>query len=389
MRSLWEGTLRGLMGTYPPLDRPWDVAEELVGRLFRKGERRWPWHHREGARNEQHKEARLTVIEVQQLTKSFVTREKQPGLLGSARALFHPVCRETQAVKGITFTVEEGERLAFIGPNGAGKSTTIKMLVGILYPTSGEAQVLGKTPWQERQRLAYEIGAVFGQKSQLWYHLPPQDSFDLLARIYELNPAVYRQRLSYLVELFEIGEHLRAPVRKLSLGERMRCEIAASLLHQPRILFLDEPTIGLDVVVKQRIRDLILELNQKERVTIFLTSHDAGDIEVLCKRAMVINHGEVIYDGRVSTLKRNYIHTKTISLKLGDSWQGFDGPGVQVLKHKGYGVKLKVDTNVAPIEEVVGRLLARYTIVDINVDNPPMEEIIGRIYEAEGQEGAA
>jgi len=331
----------------------------------------------------------LAVIEVQQLTKSFVTREKQPGLLGSARALFHPVCRETQAVKGITFTVEEGERLAFIGPNGAGKSTTIKMLVGILYPTSGEAQVLGKTPWQERQRLAYEIGAVFGQKSQLWYHLPPQDSFDLLARIYELNPAVYRQRLSYLVELFEIGEHLRAPVRKLSLGERMRCEIAASLLHQPRILFLDEPTIGLDVVVKQRIRDLILELNQKERVTIFLTSHDAGDIEVLCKRAMVINHGEVIYDGRVSTLKRNYIHTKTISLKLGDPWQGFDGPGVQVLKHKGYGVKLKVDTNVAPIEEVVGRLLARYTIVDINVDNPPMEEIIGRIYEAEGQEGAA
>jgi ABC-2 type transport system ATP-binding protein len=330
----------------------------------------------------------LTVIEVQQLTKSFVIREKQPGLLGSARSLFQPVRRETQAVKGITFTVEEGERVAFIGPNGAGKSTTIKMLVGILYPTSGQAQVLGKTPWQERQRLAYEIGAVFGQKSQLWYHLPPQDSFDLLARIYELNPAAYRQRLSYLVELFEIGEHLRAPVRKLSLGERMRCEIAASLLHQPRILFLDEPTIGLDVVVKQRIRDLILELNQKERVTIFLTSHDAGDVEVLCKRAMVINHGEVIYDGRVSTLKRNYIHTKTISLKLGDPWQGFDGPGVQVLKHKGYGVKLKVDTNVAPIEEVVGRLLARYTIVDINVDNPPMEEIIGRIYEAEGQEGA-
>jgi ABC-2 type transport system ATP-binding protein len=324
----------------------------------------------------------VTVIQVQQLTKTFVAREKQPGLRGSVRAMFRPVQRETQAVKGISFSVEEGERVAFIGPNGAGKSTTIKMLVGILYPTSGQAQVLGKTPWRERGHLAYQIGAVFGQKSQLWYHLPPQDSFDLLARIYELEAAAYRQRLSYLVELFEIGDYLQAPVRKLSLGERMRCEIAASLLHRPRILFLDEPTIGLDVVVKQRIRDLILELNQQEMCTIFLTSHDAGDIEVLCKRAMVINHGEVIYDGRVSTLKRDYIHTKTVSLKLGEPWQGFDGPGVQVLKHKGYGVKLEVDTNIAPIEQVVGQLLAHYTIADINVDNPPMEEIIARIYGA-------
>jgi ABC-2 type transport system ATP-binding protein len=331
----------------------------------------------------------LTAIQVQQLTKTFVAREKQAGLQGSIRALFRPIYRETQAVKGISFGVEEGERVAFIGPNGAGKSTTIKMLVGILYPTSGQAEVLGKTPWRERGRLAYQIGAVFGQKSQLWYHLPPQDSFDLLARIYELEAAAYRRRLSYLVELFEIGDYLQAPVRKLSLGERMRCEIAASLLHRPRILFLDEPTIGLDVVVKQRIRDLILELNQQEMCTIFLTSHDAGDVEVLCKRAMVINHGEVIYDGRVSTLKRDYIHTKTVSLKLGEPWQGFDGPGVQVLKHKGYGVKLEVDTNLAPIEAVVGQLLARYTIADINVDNPPMEEIIARIYGAGVGEAAA
>ena len=322
----------------------------------------------------------MTTIQVQGLTKTFVTKEKQPGLRASVRALFRPARRETQAVKDVTFTVEEGERVAFIGPNGAGKSTTIKMLVGILYPTSGQALVLGKVPWRERSRLAYDIGAVFGQKSQLWYHLPPADSFDLLARIYELERAAYRQRLASLVELFEIGEYLQVPVRKLSLGERMRCEIAASLLHRPRILFLDEPTIGLDVVVKQRIRDLILELNQQEGVTIFLTSHDAGDVEILCKRAMVINHGEVIYDGRVSTLKRDYIHTKTISLKLGEPWQGFDGRGVQVLKHKGYGVKLEVDTAVTPIEEVVGQLLAHYTIVDLNVDNPPMEEIIASIY---------
>ena len=335
----------------------------------------------------------MPIIQTQALTKTFITREKETGLRGSLRTFFHPIRRETQAVRGITFTVEEGERVAFIGPNGAGKSTTIKMLVGILYPTTGEAQVLGWVPWKERQRLAYQIGAVFGQKSQLWYHLPPQDSFELLARIYELDWEAYRQRLTYLIELFEIGDYLQVPVRKLSLGERMRCEIAASLLHRPRILFLDEPTIGLDVVVKQRIRDLILELNQQEGVTIFLTSHDAGDVEVLCKRAMVINHGEVIYDGRVSTLRRDYIRTKTISLKLGEPWRGLNladrsggrdggGCGVTVLKHKGYGVKLEVDTTTNPIEDVISCILAQYAVTDITVDNPPMEEIIARIYEA-------
>jgi ABC-2 type transport system ATP-binding protein len=323
----------------------------------------------------------MPVIKVNALTKTFSAREKKPGLRGSLRGLVRPAYRDTQAVKGISFAVGQGERVAFIGPNGAGKSTTIKMLVGILHPTSGDAQVLGKVPWRERQRLAYDIGAVFGQKSQLWYHLPPHDSFDLLARIYEIDPAEYQQRLAYLVELFEIGDYLDAPVRKLSLGERMRCEIAASLLHRPRILFLDEPTIGLDVVVKQRIRDLILQLNQEEHVTVFLTSHDAGDVEVLCRRAMVINHGDVIFDDRVSTLKRDFVHTKTISLKLAEPWQGLDVAGVELLKHKGYGVKLQVDTTTVPIEEVVSQLLARYSIADINVDNPPMEEIIGRIYE--------
>jgi ABC-2 type transport system ATP-binding protein len=325
------------------------------------------------------------TIQVDGLTKTFVTREKESGLRASLRALFRPTRREVQAVKSISFSVEEGQRVAFIGPNGAGKSTTIKMLTGILYPTSGSAQVLGMVPWQQRQKLAYQIGAVFGQKSQLWYHLPPADSFELLARIYELEREAYRQRLSYLVDLFEIGEYMHSPVRKLSLGERMRCEIAASLLHRPRILFLDEPTIGLDVVVKQRIRDLILDLNQREGVTIFLTSHDAGDVEVLCKRAMVINHGEVIYDGQVSTLRRDYIHTKTISAKLGQAWEGFEAVGVRVLKQRGYGVKLEVDTATVAIDKVVARLLERYAVVDINVDNPPMEEIIARIY---GEEGA-
>jgi ABC-2 type transport system ATP-binding protein len=331
----------------------------------------------------------LPIITVDKLTKTFLTPEKQPGLKASLRALLKPQRREVHAVKGITFNVDAGERLAFIGPNGAGKSTTIKMLVGILYPTAGVARVLDKTPWRERQPLAYQIGAVFGQKSQLWYHLPPTDSFDLLARIYELKSRAYRERLGYLVDLFEIAPYMDVPVRKLSLGERMRCEIAASLLHRPRILFMDEPTIGLDVVVKQRIRDLILTLNEREGVTIFLTSHDAGDVEILCRRVMVINHGEIIYDGGVNDLKHNYLRTKTISLKLGEPWEGLsreghhDAPGVRVLKHKGYGVKLAVDTDVTPIEQVIAHLLARYAIVDINVDNPPMEAIIARIYEAD------
>jgi ABC-2 type transport system ATP-binding protein len=302
--------------------------------------------------------------------------------LGSVRALIRPEREAIEAVKGITFEVEAGERLAFIGPNGAGKSTTIKMLVGILQPTAGTAQVLGYVPWQRRETLSYQIGAVFGQKSQLWYHLPPADSFDLLAHIYELDPPAYRSRRDELVELFEVAPYLDTPVRKLSLGQRMRCEIAASLLHRPRILFLDEPTIGLDVVVKQRIRDLILTLNEREGVTIFLTSHDAGDVEILCRRAMVINHGEIIYDGRVTDLKHNYLRTKTVSLKLDDPWRGFDHAGVQVLKHKGYGVKLEVDTDLVPIEAVMAQLLARYTIVDINIDNPPMEQIIAQIYGA-------
>jgi ABC-2 type transport system ATP-binding protein len=231
--------------------------------------------------------------------------------------------------------------------------------------------------------LAYRIGAVFGQKSQLWYHLPPADSFELLSRIYELEPRAYRERLNELIDLFEIAEYLHVPVRKLSLGQRMRCEIAASLLHRPEIIFLDEPTIGLDVVVKQRIRDLILTLNEREGVTIFLTSHDAGDVAVLCKRAMVINHGAIIYDGRVSHLKRDYLSTKTVSLKLGSAWGGLDLAGVRVLKHRGYGVKLEVDTDVVAIEDVIGRLLARYSIADITVDDPPMETVITRIY-AEG-----
>ncbi|MDF1514270.1 MAG: ATP-binding cassette domain-containing protein [Anaerolineae bacterium] len=322
----------------------------------------------------------MSIIEVHNLSKNFNALAKQAGFKGSLRSLLKPQRISVEAVKHISFTVDRGERLAFIGPNGAGKSTTIKMLVGILYPTGGSARVLDLVPWEARERLSYQIGAVFGQKSQMWYHLPPVDSFDLLCHIYDLDRPTYRQRLDYLVGLFEIEPYLRTPVRKLSLGERMRCEIAAALLHRPKILFLDEPTIGLDVVVKQRIRDLILRLNNDEGVTIFLTSHDAGDVEVLCRRAMVINHGEVIYDALVNDLKHNFLRTKTISLKLGTTWQPVEMPGVVVVKHKGYGVKLQVDIDQVPIDSVMTQLMGRNQIVDITIDEPPMEEIITQIY---------
>jgi ABC-2 type transport system ATP-binding protein len=326
----------------------------------------------------------MSAITVQGLSKTFLVKEKTAGLRGSLRALFKPRRGEVHAVKDIDFAVDAGERVAFIGPNGAGKSTTIKMLVGILYPTDGQATVLGHVPWKEREKLAYQIGAVFGQKSQLWYHLPPQDTFNLLARIYELDRDAYRGRLAQLVDLFAIGEYMTTPVRKLSLGQRMRCEIAASLLHGPRILFLDEPTIGLDVVVKHHIRELILRLNEEEGVTVFLSSHDAGDVERLCRRAMVINHGQVIYDGKVSTLKRNHIRSKTISLKLGEPFAGFQSPGVTVLKAAGTGVKLQVDTVAANIEQVVAQLMARYPILDITIEDPPMEQVIAHIYQTLG-----
>jgi ABC-2 type transport system ATP-binding protein len=332
----------------------------------------------------------MPAIVIEKLSRSFLVKEKAPGLRASLRSLWRSQVSEVRAVRDVSFEIEAGERVAFIGPNGAGKSTTIKMLVGILYPTSGSARVLGHVPWKERATLAYQIGAVFGQKSQLWYHLPPQDTFDLLARIYELDGSAYRRRLAQLVELFGIAPYLATPVRKLSLGERMRCEIAASLLHGPRILFLDEPTIGLDVVVKHQIRELILRMNEEEGVTVFLTSHDAGDVERLCRRAMVIHHGEVIYDGKVSALKRNHIRSKTVSLKLGEPFAGLDVPGVTVLKAAGAGVKLEVDTTAAQIDEVVGQLMARYPILDMTVEDPPMEQVIAHIYQSgDGWQGSA
>ncbi|MBK7862466.1 MAG: ATP-binding cassette domain-containing protein [Archangiaceae bacterium] len=323
------------------------------------------------------------AVAVRGLCKQFEKRERSPGLSGLLRSWVHPQVSQVDAVKDVSFSMEEGESLAFIGPNGAGKSTTIKILTGIMHPTRGEATVLGLVPWKERARVALNIATVFGQRSQLWYHLPAGETFDLLARIYEVPAAEYRARRAELVERFELGPLLGSAVRKLSLGERMRCEIAASLLHRPRVLFLDEPTIGLDVIAKQQIRELVRELNQKEGVSVLLTSHDAGDVERLCKRVVVVNHGSIMFDDRVSTLRRRYLKRKVIDLHLRDPEALAllpALPGVEVLKASGIGLKLEVDTETQPIEQAMAKLMAVLPIADVTVQDPPMEEIIAQLY---------
>ena len=329
----------------------------------------------------------MAAIEVRDLTKVFYRRERAVGTAAALRALVRPRQRAVAAVQDVGFDVAAGQLLAFIGPNGAGKSTTIKMLTGILFPSGGSARVLGLVPWEQRVRLAFRIGAVFGQRSQLLLHLPPGDAFDLLARIYELDWDAYRQRRAELVERFELAELLGVPVRKLSLGQRMRCEIAASLLHRPQVLFLDEPTIGLDPVAKGAVRELIRHANREEGMTVFLTSHDAGDIEALCKRVIVINAGRLVLDDSVSNLRRHYMGSKVIDLKLAEAWAGIEAPGVSVVKGKGLAVKLRVDLAQAPIEAVVSRLLQRYHVEDITIEDPPMEEIIAAIYRAQAEGG--
>ena len=295
------------------------------------------------------------------------------------RSLYQRNAEKIIAVQGLDLAVSKGESVAFIGPNGAGKSTTIKMLTGILHPSYGTAKVLGFTPWLERQNLAFHIGTVFGQKSQLWYHIPPADSFFLLGRIYELDQRDFIQRQAVLVEQFQLQEFLHVPVRKLSLGQRMRAELAAALLHQPEVLFLDEPTIGLDVVARQNMRSLIKEVNSLG-VTVFLTSHDTGDIENLCQRVIMIDNGQIVIDQSINSLKREHLAGKIIRIRLE---QAIDQPPAsreQVLKHKGAGLKIALDTALLSVDDLYMHLRQLAPIADITIDDPPLEDIIANMY---------
>lgn len=248
----------------------------------------------------------MEAITVRNLSKTFRVRKKEKGFKGSIRAIVRPKISQVCAVKDISFTVEEGEMLAFIGPNGAGKSTTIKMMTGILYPDDGEIRVLGFDPVKKRKQLAFNIGTVFGQKEQLWTHLTPYDNFRFFGAIYDMNDEAVEERVNELIRVFDLEGIINTPVRNLSLGQRIKCEIAASLIHSPKILFLDEPTIGLDPVVKENIRQLIKQMNEELGTTIFLTSHDIGDIEKLCRRIIIINDGRLVLDSSMEELKESY-----------------------------------------------------------------------------------
>jgi ABC-2 type transport system ATP-binding protein len=314
----------------------------------------------------------MTAVELQDLRKTFTLSQ------GWGRWRKQT---EIVAVDNMNLTVPQGQAIAFIGPNGAGKSTTLKMLTGILHPTAGRAMVLGLTPWKSRRQLSRQIGAVFGQRSQLWYHLPPRDTLDLLARIYDLDRQQYRQRRDQLVDRFKLGTFWTTPVRKLSLGQRMRAEVAASLLHAPKVLFLDEPTIGLDVLARQELRDLICEWNQQEGVTVVLTSHDAGDIEHVARRVVIVNHGRIVLDDKVSEMRRQYLGEKVLSVKFQTLFAPQDWPvGVTVLKATAYALKLSVNTRQLPIEQVISQILQVGTVADIAIEDPPLEEVIAHIY---------
>ncbi|MCH9612232.1 MAG: Vitamin B12 import ATP-binding protein BtuD [Chlamydiia bacterium] len=327
----------------------------------------------------------VDVIKVEKLSKTFRTRPKGVGLkgIGLRGAVKNLFTRQTtlfEAVKEVSFTVGEAERVAFIGPNGAGKSTTIKMLTGILHPTSGEIEVLGRVPWKERKALGYEIAAVFGQRSQLWYHLPPGDTFDLLSKIYDLDQAVYRSRVNELIELFEIGPFLHKAVRQLSLGERMRCEIVASLLHRPKILFLDEPTIGMDIHAKFLIRRLLNRLSSDYKTTLLFTSHDTADIEKVCDRVIVIDQGSLIADTTLTELKKTYCKKKFLTLITETEALDLDIQGVRILESKGHNFRCEVNLENVPMNHVIDQTLKATHIKDMTIEDMSMEEVIQLLY---------
>ncbi len=330
-----------------------------------------------------------SAIELERLRKVFRVPERAHGLAGSLRALVAPRARDVVAVDDVSFAIAPGERVAFVGPNGAGKSTTLKILSGILQPSAGRVRVLGLDPGRERLPLAFRIGVVFGQRSQLWSHLPAADTFDLLARIYELEPAAYRARRDELVASFALEEVSLKPVRQLSLGERMRCELVASLLHRPELLFLDEPTIGLDVVAKATIRDLVRAHSVRDGCTVLLTSHDTGDMEGVCERVLVIHRGRLLLDRPIEALRRSFIPKKRISVVTEEAELHLDLPGVRRLPSAPHRTELEVDLAQVGVDRVVAAIVAGARVLDLSVEDPPMEEIVTAIYAGAAPRGAA
>ena len=320
----------------------------------------------------------MKVIEINDLRKEFITKKRVIKKNGK-KALFKRDKVIKNAVDGISFSVEEGESLAFIGPNGAGKSTTIKMLTGILYPTSGEVNVLGLNPSKERVKLSYQIGSVFGQKEQLWVHLSAYENFKFFGSIYDIKKEELEKRIEELAEIFAIKDFMHQPVKSLSLGQRMKCEMVASLLHKPKMLFFDEPTIGLDPIAKETLRKLIKKINKELGTTIFFTSHDVGDIEEVCKRVIIINDGKIVLDDSMKNLKYHYLNKKIVEVNLKKNVKLEQKDGIKIIKAKDTLYKIEVDMNKTTMDELLG-LFKADDLQDISISSTPLEDIIKDIY---------
>jgi ABC-2 type transport system ATP-binding protein len=317
------------------------------------------------------------VIQLQQLGKHYTIHEREAGTLAAVRSLFKRQQRVVKAVDGIDLTLNPGEVVGFLGPNGAGKTTTLKMLSGLLHPTQGQAQVLGFQPWKREREFLANITLVMGQRNQLAWDIPAADSFELNRVIFRIPARQYRETLDELVELLDLGALIRKPVRNLSLGERMKCEIAGALLHRPQVLFLDEPTLGLDVTAQRRIRRFIAEYNRRHQATVLLTSHYMADVEALCERVVIIDHGKILFDGDLSALVRRFSPHKTITVELAAGSRDLSGYG-EVVEVSGAHVSLRVPQAETP--EVAGRLLADLPIADLTVADPPIEAVIDEIF---------
>jgi ABC-2 type transport system ATP-binding protein len=322
----------------------------------------------------------VPAIEVEDLAKCFRVAERDPGTWGAVRGLVRRRTREVHALQGVTFDIEPGELVGYIGPNGAGKSTTVKILAGILVPTGGKCLVLGRVPWRERIANAREIAAVFGQRTQLWWDLPVVESFELLRDIYRVPQGRYASALEELVELLDLTPLLDTPVRQLSLGQRMRCDLAAALLHAPSLLFLDEPTIGLDAVSKLAVRDFVRRLNRERGSTVILTTHDMDDIEALCSRVIVIGQGRILCDGTLEGLRAQVSRQRRLLVDLGEDCPEVSDPQARVLERDGARVTLGFDPAEVTAPQLIARVCERYPVRDLFVENPPIEEIIAELY---------
>jgi len=320
----------------------------------------------------------MSMIEAHGLTKIYRTYKKEPGLLGAVKGLGRRKYEETRAVDGVTFSIEEGEFVGFLGPNGAGKTTVLKMLSGLLNPSSGSAKVMGFTPWERRDEMKRQFALLMGQKNALWWDLPARESLELNRAIYGIDRKVFKQIVGGLCELLDVTHKLDVMVRELSLGERMKMELIAALLHTPRVLFLDEPTIGLDVVSQKKVREFLQQYNQDHRIVTMLTSHYMQDIEELCQRVIIIDHGKIFFDGPLEAIIDRFATHKILSLGFGDSATRDFREFGEVLEQDAQTVQLKVPR--ANVTDVCRQLLGRYQVTDINVQEIPVEEVIRQLF---------